>query len=118
MRQLPVVLAALLLAPVASLAEEPLDIRYCGADGGMSLTMEQDIHVREHRSVAGRTLSLDLGLTTTSEPTGIEVTVEQAKATYTAHGMEQRLGTRQVIGRGIPLQISPEGRRLELVPLT
>ena len=117
MRKPLLILAALLVWPVVSPtvspAEEPLDVRYRAAPGRMVLTMEQDIHVGEHESIAGRSFALDLELNADGATHAVEVTVDRAKASFAAHGMEQRLGTRQVKGRTIPLEIGPERRQLE-----
>jgi hypothetical protein len=76
----------------------------------MTLTMTQDIAVKE--PVASRAMSFDVTLATDAATADTNLVVETAMATFTAHGMEQRLSTRHLAGSSIPLVISQDGRML------
>ena len=113
MRQrLLLLLAALFVSPAVSTADEALHLSYRDVSGRVALTLGQDIHVGEHRSIAGRRISVDLAMDQGVGTT--EATVERVRAGYTSHEMEQRLGARHILGRVISLTSDPSGRLLTL----
>ena len=115
MRYLTIVLSTTLLTVGLARAEEPVHLRYVEDSGPMTLTMLQSMEVRE--PVASREMSFDLTLTTDSSNATASLVIDRAKATFTAHGMEQRLSTRHLSGSRIDLEILDGGRRLsELDP--
>jgi hypothetical protein len=63
--------------------------------------------------VASRNFSFDLALSADRSAPEITVTIDRAKATYSAHGMVQRLGTRHITGRSFTMSIGDEGRKLK-----
>ena len=114
MRNSIVVLALTLLTAGASQSDEGLRVRYQNPTGRMSLTMSHEIRVRTPEPIASREFSFDLVLTSDPATEAVTVTIDRARASYTAHAMTQRLGTRHLTGREFPLSISDDGRQLEL----
>jgi hypothetical protein len=115
MRYLKIVLTtalltgALLTAGVAR-SDEPLHLRYQEGFGLMTLTFSQEIEVRQ--PIASRAMTFDVELAGDLSAAGASLVVESAKASYTAHGMEQRLSTRHLTGRQIPLGALDDGLEL------
>ena len=77
--------------------------------------MKHDIDVGERKSIATRDFSFDLALTTDHTAAAVTITIDRAKASYVAHDMKQRLGTRHLPGQSFPLSIAEGGRRLQQV---
>lgn len=113
MKHITLVLTTTLLVAASSQAGEGLRVRYHDHSDRMSLTVNHDIEVGQAKPIATREFSFDLALTADRAATAVTVTIDRAKATYVAHDMEQRLGTRQLTGRSFPLLIADDGRRLE-----
>jgi len=111
MKKLSLVLIPMLLAAGTS-ANQETPFRYRDLSGRMSVTVNHDISVQEHKSIATRDFSFDLSLTTDPGGATVMVTIDQAKGSYTAHAQKQRLGTRHLTGKSFPLSIGDQGRRL------
>jgi hypothetical protein len=91
------ILALLAALPVA--ADEPT-LRY-DLSGQMQLSMEQEIYVANHdEAIASRNFSMTFDLGNNNSPDNDELTVKLSaiKASYTAHGMNQRLPTSHLTG--------------------
>jgi len=110
MRYLKIVLITALLTAGIARSDEPLRLRYQGGSGPMILTFSQEIEVRQ--PVASRSMSFDVELEGDFTDAGASLVVGSAKASFTAHGMEQRLSTRHLTGREIPLGALDEGLEL------
>jgi hypothetical protein len=89
MKHLTPVLVILLAAGLA----------HAGDTQPLSLTVSHDIDVGEHKSIATREFSFDITL----DGDAASVTVDKAQASYTAHEMKQRLGTRHLPGQSFSL---------------
>ena len=113
MKHLTIVLATTLLAASAPQTDPGLSVRYADATGRMSLTMSHDISVRTAQSIATRDFAFDLTLAADRAAEALTVTIDGAKASYVAHDMKQRLGTRHLPGRSFPLSIADDGRQLK-----
>lgn len=112
MKHIIFLLTTTLLAASPSQADEELRVRYREVSTQMSVAVRQDIGVSENPSFASRDFSFGLALTA-DRPEAVTVTIDQAKATYVAHGMSQRLGTRHLTGQSFQLSIADDGRQLE-----
>jgi hypothetical protein len=115
MKHIIFLLTTTLLAASTSHADEGLRVRYRDVSAQMSLTVSHDIGVSENPSFASRDFSFGLALTADRPAEAVTVTIDQAKATYVAHGMSQRLGTRHLTGQSFQLSIADDGRQLESV---
>jgi hypothetical protein len=116
MKNLILALTMTLLAASMPQTGEGSRVRYRDLTPRMSLTMSQDIEVPKVEGIiASRTFSFDLTLATDHEAEEVTVTIDRARATYSAHGMKERLGTRHLTGRSFPLSISNDRRQLEQV---
>jgi hypothetical protein len=113
-RSLVFVLLSLLWAAAGSRAEERPVLRYLEPSGPLSLTLTQEIGVPDHPGIAGRTLSFDLAIDRDPERDvdGLVATLERARGTYTAHGMDQRLSAGHLEGQGFSLSMGAGGREL------
>jgi len=101
------------LAAVGSRADERATLRYADLSGPLSLVLTQEIGVPDHPGIAGRRFSFarDLG----PEGSGhgaprATCTVSQARGSYTAHGMEQRLSAGHLEGRSFPVVVGDSGQ--------
>ena len=113
MKHLIFVLTTILLAASTAHSDDGLRVRYRDASGRMSLTVSQEIEVPAVEGVvASRNFSFDLALATDRSAEEVTVTIDRAKASYEAHGMKERLGTRHLAGRSFPLSIGNVGRQL------
>jgi hypothetical protein len=110
MRYLKIVLTTALLTAGFARADEPFHLRYQQGSGPMTLTFSQEIEVRQ--PIASRAMSFDVELAGDFSAAGARLVVESAKASYTAHGMEQRLSTRHLSGRPIALNALEQGLAL------
>lgn len=109
------VLSSVLLTAATTLGTGGQEVRYRDPSGWMSLTVSHDIEILENPSVEpGREFSFDLTFDADQGASTVSVTVERAKASYTAHGMKQRLTTRHLTGRSFPLTIRDGDRSLLL----
>jgi len=99
------------MAVTTAQPDEGSQVSYRDPSGRMSLTVSHAIDV--HRPIASRSFSFDLVLAMDPTTAGVTVTIDQAKATYTAHDMKQRLGTRHLTGQSFSLSIADDGRRLQ-----
>jgi len=108
------VLTMTLMAASSSHGEQELKVRYRPFSGLMSLTVSQDIEVpkAKEKPIATRNFSFDLTMAPDPAATAVAVTIEKAKASYTAHGMKERLGTRHLTGKNISLTIGDDGRKV------
>ena len=89
------VLIATLSVTTVSPADEGTRVRYRDPSGRMSLTVSQEIEVRREEPIeASRDFEFDLALAADSAAEAVTVTIDRARASYVAHGMKQRLGTR------------------------
>ena len=105
------VLMAMLLAAGTSHSDEGARLVYRDPSGRLALTVSQAMEVHASQTVeAARELSF--ALTLASAPAGITVTIDEAKASAEAHGMNQRLNTRHLTGKTLTLSIADGGRRL------
>ena len=101
------VLFTMLLAAGTSHSDEGTRLAYRDPSGRLSLTVSQAMEVRASQTIeAARELSFGLTLAPTT------VTIDEAKASAEAHGMNQRLNTRHLTGKTIALSIADGGRRL------
>ena len=115
MRYLTIVLTITLSTVGLARCEEPLQLRYQEGFGPMTLMLTQDIEVRQ--PIAGREMAFDVTMATDPDAASASLVIESAKASYSAHGMTQRLSTRHLAGAVIPLAILGGGRQLsELEP--
>jgi len=110
MRYLKMVLTTTLLTVGLAHSEEPLQLRYQDGFGPMTLTITQNIEVKQ--PIASREMSFDVTLATDLKAASASLVIESAKASYSAHGMVQRLATRHLTGSTIPLAILEDGRQL------
>jgi hypothetical protein len=106
-------LSIAVLGGVPALAADDIQIRYRQPSERMSLTVTQEILVQGDRPLAGRDLSFDLSMAAVPGVAAFQITVDRATASYTAHEMKQRLGTRHLAGRDLSLAIVDDGRRLQ-----
>jgi hypothetical protein len=114
MKNLSAVLATVLLSATMAPAEEQVQVRYQEPSGRFSVSMSQNIKAGKALTpVASREFSFDLMLVTEPVRSDITVTIDRAKASYEAHGMKTRLGTRHLTGKSFPLSIGAGGRQLE-----
>lgn len=103
------------LNPSISAAEESVLLRYQPAATQFSLSLESDIRAGEmEQPVAGRKFVMKYESPTQAESGPFRFKLAEAKASYTAHGMNQRLGTKHLLGREFGLEIADEGRALHL----
>jgi hypothetical protein len=110
MRYLTIVLAAVLLPVSLAHSDELVPLRFQDDSGPMTLTITHDIEVRE--PVASRAMSFDVTLATDPAASSATLLIENARATFTAHGMEQRLSARHLNGSKTPLTLFGGGRGL------
>ena len=110
MRYLTIVLTTTLLTVGLAHSEESLQLRYQDGFGPMTLTMTQNMEVK--RPVASREMSFEVTLATDPNGASASLLVGSAKASYTAHGMTQRLATRHLTGSTVALAILEDGRQL------
>jgi hypothetical protein len=87
-----------------------LELRYGEPGSKATLSVIQDISADEHESMAGRVFTLELGLART--PGDIDVKINKAKASYTAHDMTQRLPVSTLLGQSFMLSTADNGRTL------
>jgi hypothetical protein len=108
----------LLLAPAltahADSAADQLTLRYTNATGKARFTVKQDISARTGKrgTEASRDFRLDLSFGGSGE--SAQVTILKAKATYTAHGMNQRLPVTKLNGQNLMLSVADGGRALRV----
>ena len=89
------ILALLAASPVA--ADEPT-LRY-NLSGKMQLQMDQEIYVSNHEeAIAKRNFSMTFDLGAEQENDELQTRLDSIKASYTAHGMNQRLPTSHLTG--------------------
>ena len=111
MKQITFVVLIAVLAAVPAPSDEGVRIRYADSTSRLEITVEQDISVEGHPSIAGRSLFFDLDLIQ-AEPSAIGVTIERAGGTYTAHGMDSRLSGRHLAGGSFTLPLGADGDRV------
>jgi len=114
MKYLILVLTTTLLLAGTMLADNGLQVRYLNPSGSLSLSVNHDIDVGDRKSIASRAFSFDLTMAGDSANGVVTVTIDKARATYTAHDMQQKLGTRHLPTQSFVLSIVGEGRQLEL----
>ena len=107
----------MLLAAGTSHSDEGTRLVYRDPSGRLSLTVSQSMEVRASQTVeAARELSFSLTLAPApaagGSAAGVTVTIDEAKASSEAHGMNQRLNARHLTGKSIALSIADGGRRL------
>ena len=112
MKNFALLVVSHLVVAGAALGAEAQAVRYDDPSGPVTLVISQDIGVRDHPSIAARELSFELAVTRVGAEPAITVDILEARGTYTAHGMEQRLGTRHLRGRRFPMAIDDGGRSL------
>ena len=88
-----------------------VEMHYRTPNSNAKLSIIQDITAGERDTKAGRKFSLTLDLKESSGE--IEVTIEAAKANYTAHAMTQRLPTTTLVGKSVMLSAVGNGRNLQ-----
>ncbi len=110
MRYLTIFLTTTLLTVGVAHSEEPLLLRYQEGFGPTTLTIAQNMEVKQ--PVASREMSFEVMLATDLTAASASLLIESAKASYTAHGMMQRLATRHLTGSTVALAIVEDGRRL------
>jgi hypothetical protein len=94
----------------ADSAADELNLFYANPIGSARLTVDQDIRVGKRDMRASRDFRLELEFAMADAK--IPVTVNKAKASYTAHGMTQRLPTSKLIGQDLALAIAGDGTSL------
>ena len=109
MRHLLLVVTLAGFAAASAPSDEGVRIRYTDPTSRIWLEVDHDISVREHKSIATRTLFFDLTVSTQGATPEVGVTVQEAGGTYTAHGMEQRLRARHLTGRQFAMSIGDQG---------
>ncbi len=117
MRYLTIVLTTTLMTVGLAHSEEQVRLRYQEDFGPMTLTMTQSIEVEVEnkeveRPIASREMSFEVTLLTDAAAASASLLIERAQASYTAHGMKQRLSTRHLTGAKIALAIPQDGREL------
>jgi hypothetical protein len=99
---------AILLAPIPLVlgdsAAEELELRHANPIGKTKLSVSHDIR-------AERTFLLDLEFS--AAPGALVVNINKARASYTAHGMTQRLPVSKLIGQSITLSKVDNGQSLQ-----
>ena len=111
MRQITFLTLIAVFAAAPAPSDEGVRIRYADSTSRLEITVEQDISVEGHRSIAGRSLFFDLDLIQ-AEASGIGVTIERAGGTYSAHGMDSRLSGRHLAGESFTLPLGADGDRV------
>jgi hypothetical protein len=115
--------ALLALAPLAASltfsdvhAEDGVLLRYQPGVSEFTLSVDSDILAGEkEQPVAGRNFTMKYEPPAGADAGSFNLKLADAKASYTAHGMKQRLGTRHLVGKEFGLEISDEGRGMHLV---
>jgi len=111
--------STLLLAAGSQAAVEPaadeLKLHYANPAGKAELTVKQDIRAGDrasgHKTTAGRKFNIDLDFTTSGK--SVPVRINKANASYTAHGMTQRLPASKLNGQSLALSIMDGGSSLQ-----
>jgi len=92
-------------------ASQPLELRYGDTIGKASLSVDHDISANGTASMASRSFLIDLEFRQTQD--AVSVTVDKAKASYTAHGMTQRLPASKLAGQSIAFSKGENGHVLQ-----
>jgi hypothetical protein len=101
--------------PSAASGEEQVLLRYQPSAAQLSLSIESEIMAGEkEQPVAGRTFSMQYETSAEAGPETLSYKLADARVSYTAHGMNQRLGTNHLLGREFGLEITDQGRGLHL----
>jgi len=96
-------------------AEGAIEARYGNQSGPLNVTVTQDIWVQDRDApIANRKFTFDLNFETDSETGRVTVTLDAAKASYTAHDMTERIGTRHLTGQSFVLSSEDGGRSLQV----
>jgi hypothetical protein len=90
---------------------EELKLRYGNPSGKATLSVSHDISAGGHDSTASRSFLMDLELSETQDTVSIKV--NKAKASYTAHGMTQRLPASKQAGQSITFSKLDNGHELQ-----
>jgi hypothetical protein len=108
-------LAALIyFTTVAANDSENVLLRYqAEVASNLSMSLKQDIRAGEKENpVASREFSMGYTMKAQAEPGKMDIELNAPKASYTAHDMKQRLGTKHLTGKGFALAINEAGRGL------
>ncbi len=92
-------------------AATSIHLRYGAPASNASLSVIQDISAGGHDSMAGRVFSLELGLSKQNDT--VSITINKAKASYTAHDMTQRLPAAKLVDQSFTLSKVDYGRALQ-----
>jgi hypothetical protein len=96
-------------------AESAIEARYRNQSGPLALTVTQNIWVQDHDApIADRKFAFDLSFQSDAETGRVTVTLDAAKASYTAHDMTERIGTRHLTGQSFVLSSEDGGRSLQV----
>lgn len=93
-----------------SVADE-LNLYYANPAGKAELTVKHDIRAGKSNTKAGREFRIDLEFATSGE--SVPVQISEAMASYTTHGMTQRLPTTKLNGQSLALSIMDGGNSLQ-----
>ena len=105
----PFALTGLLAA--SPLAAEELELRYRAPAGTLAMEVGQDIYVGgDEKPLADRAFLIEFELE--SDAGAVAVRLAEAKGTYTAHDMTQRLPTRHLKNQSFEFTVANEGRAL------
>jgi len=91
-------------------AADQLQLRYANQSGNARLSVTHDIKAGKRDMPADREFNFDLEIS--ESPGGTSVKINKAKASYTAHGMTQRLPVSKLSGRSISLSKINHARSL------
>ncbi len=106
--------ATLNLSAASASESEPVLLRYQRVATNFTLSVNHDIKAGEKETpVAERKFTMEYELHAQLASGSINAQLKESRASYTAHGMNQRLGTHHLVGRDFGLAIRDEGRVLQ-----
>ena len=92
-------------------ASEQHQLSYGRPSGKATLSVSHDISAGGHESTASRSFLMDLELSESQDI--VSVKINKAKASYTTHGMKQRLPASKLTGQSITFSKLDNGHALE-----
>lgn len=109
----PLVVTFNLSADRANESEQVL-LRYQPVSANFTMSVNHDIQAGEKEMpVAEREFSMEYALHARHASGSINAQLKKSRASYSAHGMIQRIGTQHLVGRGFGLAILDQGRVLQ-----
>ncbi len=96
---------------VGDSASEQLELSYGNPSGQARLSVSHDISTDGRDSIASRKFRMDLELSEAQDI--VLVTVNKARASYTTHGMKQRLPASKLTGQSITFSKHDNGNALQ-----